>query len=139
MKSVGEVMSIGRTFKEAIQKAVRSLEVDRYSLRDLDSIPVEKLPELLSRASHNRLFYLYRALQEGMSTEDIYGYTGIDPWFIDNLAQVAEMERRLEDFELHSIPDELLREAKRYGFSDVELGRMPVSYTHLRAHETRHD
>ena len=56
MKSVGEVMSIGRTFKEAIQKAVRSLEIDRYSLRDLDDIPVEKLPELLSRASHNRLF-----------------------------------------------------------------------------------
>ena len=135
MKSVGEVMSIGRTFKEAIQKAVRSLEIDRYSLRDLDDVPVEKLPELLSRASHNRLFYMYRALQEGMSTEDIYEYTGIDPWFVDNLAQVVEMERRLEDFELHSVPDELLKEAKRYGFSDVELGRiLGANETSVRFH-----
>ena len=135
MKSVGEVMSIGRTFKEAIQKAVRSLEVDRYGLRDLDDTSVDRLPEILSKASHNRLFYIYRALQEGISIEDIYGYTGIDPWFLDNLAQVAEMERRLEDFDLHSIPDELLREAKRYGFSDVELARiLGANETSVRFH-----
>ena len=135
MKSVGEVMSIGRTFKEAIQKAVRSLEVDRYGLRDPDDIPVEKLPELLSRASHNRLFYLYRALQEGTSIEDIYELTGIDPWFVDNLAEVSEMEARLKAFDLHSIPDDLLREAKRYGFSDVELGEiLGADETSVRFH-----
>ena len=124
MKSVGEVMSIGRTFKESIQKAVRSLEIDRYSLRDLEETPVEDLPGQLERASHRRLFQIYRALQVGMGTDEIFERTGVDPWFLDNLAQVAEMEEELVRHSLGGVPDDLLREAKRYGFSDVELARL---------------
>jgi len=135
MKSVGEVMSIGRTFKEAIQKAVRSLEADRYNLRDREDVPLALLPERLSVASHYRLYNIYHALQKGMSTEDIYRYTGIDPWFVDNLAEIAEMEGELEGHDLHSVPDELLREAKRFGFSDVELARLfGATETSVRFH-----
>jgi len=124
MKSVGEVMSIGRTFKEAMQKAVRSLEIDRYSLRDLEDTPADELPGELEIASHDRLYQIYHALQVGISIEEIYERTGVDPWFLDNLAQIAEMESVLSGHDLSDITDELLREAKRYGFSDVELARL---------------
>jgi carbamoyl-phosphate synthase large subunit len=135
MKSVGEVMSIGRTFKEAIQKAVQSLEIDRYSLRDLDGVKVEDLPELLSKPSHYRLYYIYRALQAGMSTDEIFEYTEIDRWFLDNLAEVAQMESLLDGYTLESIPVELLREAKRFGYTDVELGRLlGASEVDVRGH-----
>ncbi|MFH1150656.1 MAG: carbamoyl-phosphate synthase large subunit [Actinomycetota bacterium] len=124
MKSVGEVMSIGRTFKEALQKSVRSLEIDRYSLRDLDDTPAEGLLDRLEVASHDRLFLTYRALQCGISIADIYERTGIDPWFLDNILQIAEMEETLSGHDLVSIDDGLLAEAKRYGFADRELGRL---------------
>ena len=135
MKSVGEVMSIGRTFKESIQKAVRSLEIDRYSLRDLDETPLADLPEQLEKADHRRLFQIYRALQEGMGTGEIYDRTGVDPWFLDNLLQVAQMEDELDHHQLGQVPDDLLREAKRYGFSDVELARLlGATETDVREH-----
>ncbi|MBU4179436.1 MAG: carbamoyl-phosphate synthase large subunit, partial [Actinobacteria bacterium] len=124
MKSVGEVMSIGRTFKESIQKAVRSLEIDRYSLRDSEETPVDDLPGQLEKPSHRRLFQIFRALQVGMDTGEIFERTGVDPWFLDNLLQVAEMEEELARHRLGGVPDDLLLEAKRYGFSDVELARL---------------
>ena len=124
MKSVGEVMSIGRTFKEALQKAVRSLEVDRYSLRDLEDTDPASLPGHLERPSHFRLFYIYRALEEGMSVEEVYRHTMVDPWFLDNMLEILQMQRSLEGRELPEISDEEILEAKRFGFSDVELARM---------------
>ncbi len=137
MKSVGEVMSIGRTFKEAIQKAVRSLEIDRYSLRDVEASPGE-LADLIGKASHDRLYQVYRALQEGVPVQEVYRRTGIDPWFLDNLLQVSEMEKELEGRELAEVPDALLREAKRYGFSDVELARLfGTGELEVREHRAR--
>lgn len=136
MKSVGEVMSIGRTFKESIQKAVRSLEIDRYSLRDSEETSAEDLPGQLERASHRRLFLIYRALQVGMGTGEIFERTGVDPWFLDNLVQVAEMEEKLARYRLVDVPDDLLGEAKRYGFSDVELARI-LGATELDVREHR--
>jgi carbamoyl-phosphate synthase large subunit len=124
MKSVGEVMSIGRTFKEALQKAIRSLEIDRYSLRDLDGTPVEHLAREIAIASHDRLYQVYSALQSGISIEEIYEITGIDPWFLDNMLEIAEMEEVLAALDLAGISDDQLREAKRFGFSDVELARL---------------
>jgi len=124
MKSVGEVMSIGRTFKEAMQKAVRSLEVDRYSLRDLEDTDPASLPGHLQRPSHFRLFYIYRALQEGMSVEEIYEHTMVDPWFLDNLLQIVEMQDDLEGRSLDDLDDDEFLEAKRFGFSDVEMARL---------------
>ncbi|MCG2795787.1 MAG: carbamoyl-phosphate synthase large subunit, partial [Actinomycetia bacterium] len=135
MKSVGEVMSIGRTFKESIQKAVRSLEIDRYSLRDEEDTPAEDIPGQLERPSHHRLFQIYRALQVGTGTGEIYERTGVDPWFLDNLAQVADMEEELARHHLGGVPNDLLLEAKRYGFSDVELARLlGARETEVREH-----
>ncbi|MHB8896089.1 MAG: carbamoyl-phosphate synthase large subunit [Candidatus Geothermincolia bacterium] len=137
MKSVGEVMSIGRTFKEAIQKAVRSLEIDRYSLRDIDDTPADELAHEIEIASHDRLYQVYHALQEHMSIDEIYERTGIDPWFLDNLLQISEMEKMVEGYDLESIPDDLLREAKRYGFADIELGRLlHASELEVRKHRS---
>ncbi|MBU4240469.1 MAG: carbamoyl-phosphate synthase large subunit, partial [Actinobacteria bacterium] len=135
MKSVGEVMSIGRTFKESIQKAVRSLEIDRYSLRDEEDTPAEDIPGQLERPSHHRLFQIYRALQVGMGTGEIYERTGVDPWFLDNLAQIAEMEEEMARHHLGNVSNDLLLEAKRYGFSDVELARLlGARETEVREH-----
>jgi carbamoyl-phosphate synthase large subunit len=135
MKSVGEVMSIGRTFKEAVQKAVRSLEIDRYSLNELDETPADELGPRLEKASHDRLFQVYGALKRGMSIEEIFERTGIDPWFLDNLLQITEMEELLAGQSIETISDEDLREAKRYGFSDVELARLfGSSEAGVRAH-----
>lgn len=124
MKSVGEVMSIGRNFKEALQKAVQSLEIDKYSLNDVEKMEGKDVAELLSVPSHGRIFYIYSALKEGMSVEEVSRYTQIDPWFIDNIAQIAETERKISSWSLDEIPDHLLKEAKQYGFSDVEIGRL---------------
>ncbi|MBN2169046.1 MAG: carbamoyl-phosphate synthase large subunit, partial [Actinobacteria bacterium] len=124
MKSVGEAMSIGRTFKEAVQKAVRSLEIDYYSLAGKDVTPADELLEKLERPSHDRLFQIYRAIKEGISITEINRRTGIDLWFLDNLAEVYELEEELKLFTLDTIGDDLLLEAKRFGFSDVELGRL---------------
>ena len=138
MKSVGEVMSIGRTFKEAIQKAVRSLEIDRYSLRYAEDTPPGELANLIEVASHDRLYQVYRALRERMPVEEVYRRTGIDPWFLDNLLQISEMEKELEGHDLAGVPDALLREAKRCGFSDVELARLlGVGELEVREHRTR--
>ena len=135
MKSVGEVMSIGRTFKEAIQKSVRSLEIDRHSLRDVDETPAADLPAMLEIASHDRLFKVYGALQHGMSVDEVFEHTGIDQWFVDNLLQIAEMQEALEAYDLDGVPDGLLREAKRFGFSDIELARVfGASEAEVRAH-----
>ncbi|MDD5748918.1 MAG: carbamoyl-phosphate synthase large subunit, partial [Actinomycetota bacterium] len=136
MKSVGEVMAIGRTFKEAIQKATRSLELDRYSLRDLEETLLSELPGRLSVPSQHRLFHIYRAIQEGFSNEKIYSLSGIDPWFIDNIRQIAEMEEFLLRYDLSNIPDEIFFEAKRFGFSDVELARI-FSTTEEKIREER--
>lgn len=124
MKSVGEAMSIGRTFKEAMQKAVRSLEIDYYSLAGKGEGHAVESPRELERASHDRLFKIYRALKEGMPIEEINRRTDIDLWFLDNLAEVYELEVELKRYTLDSIDDDLLLEAKRFGFSDVELGRL---------------
>ena len=133
MKSVGEVMSIGRTFKEAIQKAVRSLEIDRYGLNMTEPVNTEDLLSKITKPSQGRLFYMYQGLKQGFSIEDIYRATGIDPWFLVNLRQVGEMEIKLSATDLSGVSNELFRRAKEYGFSDVELARLwGVKETDLR-------
>ena len=109
MKSVGEAMAIGRTFKEALQKGLRSLEIDRYGLgrdgRDRFSPAFlassdresarQEITEKLRVPNSNRLFYIRYAYLFGFSTEEIYELTKIDPWFLDNIRQIVEMETRL--------------------------------------------
>ena len=119
MKSVGEVMAIGRTFKEALQKGLRGLEIGAsgFSRDDLDDA---RIHEKLLTADPDRIFYVKRALDLGWSEAKVHQMTGIDPWFLDQIRQLVEMERSLGP----GIDDETLREAKRMGFSDSRLGAL---------------
>jgi len=123
MKSVGETMSIGRTFKEALQKAIRSLEIGRFGFGQ--KLPREVMHRRalikakLIRPNSLRLFYTAEALREGISVEEVYQMTKIDPWFLHQIADVLAAEEELKK----SAPSaELLRAAKRMGFSDRSLG-----------------
>ena len=125
MKSVGEVMAIGRTFKEALQKALRGLEIKRCGLgadgRDPDSASLDEgtLREALTVPNAGRIFMIRLAIQRGMTVDELFELTGIDPWFLDNLAQIVAAEAELAGKD--DLTDEELREAKRLGFSDDQL------------------
>jgi len=123
MKSVGEAMAIGRTFKEALQKAIRSLEIDRYGLGSdgMGIIKEELLNERLSIPNQDRVFYIKLAFEMGRSVEEIYSYTKIDPWFLNNIKQLVEFEREFKSYSIKNITREKLYEAKRLGYSDKQL------------------
>jgi len=124
MKSVGEVMAIGRTFEEALQKAIRSLEIGRAGLGGDGKDKNPSKEEILRRLripNHERVFYIRYAIKEGMRIDEIAQLTKIDRWFIDRIKNIAEMEERLEKFSLTTITDEVLREAKTLGFSDRQI------------------
>ncbi|MBN1613093.1 MAG: carbamoyl-phosphate synthase large subunit [Deltaproteobacteria bacterium] len=125
MKSVGETMAIGRTFKEALQKAVRSLEIGRYRITEPFPYavrkPLEFLRTKLRRPNSQRLFFIAAALRHGMGPDEIHELTRIDPWFIDQIRQIDEAEEALAEAG-PSTP--LLKEAKRLGFSDRTLGEL---------------
>ena len=128
MKSVGEAMAIGRTFKEALQKGIRSLEIGRYGFgadgKDLPTLPLEEIQKKLRQPNSQRLFYLRAALQAGLTVPEIHDLSWIDPWFIENLVQILDLEKTLAGHRLEELPDERLRQAKEYGFSDIQLGRL---------------
>ena len=126
MKSVGEAMAIGRTFKEALQKAIRSLELGRAGLGSdgKDRLDVGRLLEKLITPNWERIFYIRYALQTGMSVEAIAELTRIDPWFLAQVEEIVETEGRLRSFDLESLPGQLLRRAKREGFSDRQLSHL---------------
>jgi len=123
MKSVGETMAIGRTFREALQKAIRSLEIKRFGLMiDIPQdvpLPLEFLAQKLSTPNSLRLFYVAAAFREGMTIEEISRLTRIDPWFLHQIRTLVEAE---EELAKEPPTEELLREAKRLGFSDRTLG-----------------
>ncbi len=123
MKSVGEVMAIGRTFPEAFQKAWRSLEQGRlgWGADGKDRINPERLRERLITPNPERFFYIRYALQSGMDVEQISALTKIDPWFIEQFEQIVNLDGRLRAFSLETVPADLLRQAKRMGFSDAQL------------------
>ncbi len=131
MKSVGEAMAIGRTFKEALQKAIRSLEIGRFGL-GMDGkgeVPPEKVREKLGLPTAERIFYLRTALKSGISPEEIAELTKIDRWFLENMKQVCDLEEEIREFRkngrgLSKIPREVLRVAKEYGYSDVQLAHL---------------
>lgn len=131
MKSVGETMAIGRTFKEALLKAVRSLEIGRFGLNwKGESRPdTREIEDHLINPNSMRLFYLYEAIEQGMSLERIHELSRIDPWFLYHIQQLNGLERRLSDTALRepdpsSWPGDLLRRAKEWGFSDRRLGEI---------------
>jgi len=125
MKSVGETMAIGRTFKESLQKAVRSLEIGRFGLLqqlppDIESAEEFLIPKLTTPNSL-RLFYIATAIQCGMPIEDISRYTYIDPWFLHHIKEIVDSENA---FRVLSPSGETLREAKALGFSDRTLAQL---------------
>ncbi len=113
MKSVGETMAIGRTFKEALQKGLRSLEVGRFGLGNdgKSFIEPEKLVEHLKIPNDRRIFYIKYAIEQGMSTEELYRLTHVDPWFLENMKQILEAPKQ----------EKSLFEMKRLGFSDRQI------------------
>lgn len=143
MKSVGETMAIGRTFKESLQKALRGLEVGSFGL-GCDSSDLwgsDRQPEKdeirakLSLPNQHRIWYLRYALKAGISPEEIHELSGIDPWFIDQIEQIVELEDQLRQIpRLNEVPVSVLRQAKQYGFSDRQLATIyGVSELELRA------
>jgi len=126
MKSVGETMAIGRTFKEAIQKAVRSLEIGRYGLGadGQDDIDHNELVKKLSRPNPDRLFYVREALARGMDIAEVHRLTNIDQWFLDQLAQLVEAAQGVAGRSLDDIDAVTFKELKRLGFSDIQLAHL---------------
>jgi len=128
MQSVGEVMAIGRTFCESLQKALRSLEQGRFGLNAdpaetlLDEVGSERLLLAAAVPTPDRPFELETLLRRGVSIEDIYAATGVDPWFLDQMLQITEERGRLEGRALDSMSRRDWRRAKRLGFSDAQLG-----------------
>ncbi|MDQ3916473.1 MAG: carbamoyl-phosphate synthase large subunit [Actinomycetota bacterium] len=126
MKSVGEVMAIGRTFVEALQKGFRSLEVDLHGLGadGAREVPLPEIRERLGRPTEERLRLVEQALFQGMSEADVVGASAIDPWFVHQIARLAEARRSLTGSSLEALAERELRAAKRMGFSDLQLARI---------------
>jgi carbamoyl-phosphate synthase large subunit len=123
MKSVGEAMAIGRTFKEALQKAIRSLEIDRYGLGcdGFTGLKKELISTNLTIPNQDRIFYIKYAFEIGMSIEEIYNNTKIDPWFLNNIKQLVDYEKSFTGCRIDEVKADRLFEAKRLGYSDVQL------------------
>jgi len=127
MRAVGEVMSIGKNYKEAFQKAIRSLENGRYGLGFAKDFNKKTLPELLAllrEPSSERQFIMYEALRKGATVEQLHDLTRIKPWFIQQMKELVELEERILATKGGSLPDELLIRAKQDGFSDKYLAKL---------------
>src|SRR2546427_1803618 len=122
MKSVGEVMAIGRTFKEALQKSVRSLEQDRWALTLGRPLADDELRRLLSVPNPDRIFAIGDAYRAGFTTAEIQSLTRIDPWFLENIREVVEFERQIGA--AAAADPEVLRRAKQLGFADRRIAEL---------------
>ncbi len=126
MKSVGEVMGIGRNFQEALQKACQSLEIRRNGL-GADGKELTKQADLLYSLEHpswNRLFHIYDAMKLGISMKTIQHLTKIDKWFLEQIWELIELEKEIENYTLETIPVSLMRTAKEKGYADRQLGHL---------------
>lgn len=125
MKSVGEVMAVGRCFEESLQKSIRMLEIGNDGLvanRDNGKVyDIEEIENKLQNTDDNILYYVAAALRQGISVEQIYKLSVIDPWFIEKIRNIVEMEKNLKE---SKFTPKLLRDAKKLGFSDKQIGRI---------------
>ncbi len=130
MKSVGEAMAIGRTFKESLQKAIRSLEIDRHSLDSRhikNDLPMPELKDKLRTNCWDKLWYVAEALRRKMSIEELFTLTKIDPWFLNNINDIIKLEqkiRKVASKKNNGLSPSLLKKAKEYGFSDKYLASL---------------
>ena len=124
MKSVGEIMSIGRSFEEIIQKGLRMIGQGMHGFVGNDHTRFDNLDDELSNPTDLRMFAIAQALEEGYSIERIFELTKIDPWFIERLKNIVDYKAKLQSYDsLESLPADVLREAKRLGFSDFQIAR----------------
>src|SRR5699024_280723 len=145
MKSVGEAMAIGRTFQESLQKALRSLETDLNGLEPVEFDNREVDEETLIRrelreAGPQRLLYVAEAFRRGFDFDEIHRLTRIDPWFLDQIGELVEIEQQLLDGGVAALDAERLLDIKRYGFSDARIAALTgVSERSLRELRKRLD
>ncbi len=127
MRAVGEVMSIGKTYKEALQKAIRSLEIGRYGLgfaKDFHEKPPERLVEMLAEPSSERQFIMYEALRKGVDITTLCEKTYIKRWFIEQMKDLVDLEEKILTYKGRTLPDDLMKQAKKEGFSDLYLSQI---------------
>ncbi len=127
MRAVGEVMSIGKNYKEAFQKAIRSLEQGRYGLgfaKDFNRRTKEELMDLLVYPTSERQFIIYEALRKGASVEEIHAKTSIKAWFLEQMLELVELEEEILEYKGVGLPDELLLLAKKDGFADRYIAQL---------------
>ena len=138
MKAVGEVMSIGRTFKEAFQKAVRSLETSRYGLgfaKDFHALSPDELLQTLSSPNSERYFAVYEALRKGVGVDRLYDLTRIKRYYLEQMKELVELENEILTYKKRVLPDELLIRAKKDGFADRYLSMLlEVPEEYIRLH-----
>ena len=126
MKSVGEVMAIGRSFQEALQKACQSLEIKRNGL-GADGKELKKQDQIVQSLEHpswNRIFHVYDAIKLGIPTKTIHKLTWIDPWFLRQIEELVLLEKDIEKYNISNIPRELMVEAKRKGYADRQIAHL---------------
>jgi len=127
MRAVGEVMSIGKNYKEAFQKAIRSLESKRYGLgfaKDFNQRGLDELMEMLGEPTSERQFIMYEALRKGATVQQLSEKTYIKAWFIEQMKELVDLEEQVLACKGKDLPDELLAQAKKDGFSDKYLGQI---------------
>ncbi len=138
MKSVGEAMAIGRTFKESLQKAIRSLEIDRYSLDKKytnSDLTLTQLKKKLQINCWDKIWYVAEAFRRKFSTDEIYQLTKIDNWFLNNINDIVKLEEKIKSTPFNKLDQALILKAKEYGFSDKYLASIfNISEEDFRKH-----
>jgi len=127
MRAVGEAMSIGKNYKEAFQKAIRSLETGRHGLgfaKNFNEMPLEEIMAMLAEPSSERQFLMYEALRKGATADQLFERTYIKHWFIDQMKELVELEEEMLEHKGGELPDELLTQAKKDGFADKYLAQI---------------
>jgi len=127
MRAVGEVMSIGKTYKEAFHKAIRSLEIGRFGLgfaKDFHEKSLDELLKLLNYATSERQFIMYEALRKGADIQELYQKTFIKPWFIQQMQELVEIEESILQYKGQKLPSNVLIQAKKDGFADRYLAQL---------------
>jgi carbamoyl-phosphate synthase large subunit len=127
MRAVGEVMSIGKNYKEAFQKSIRSLENGRYGLgfvKDFHKKSLDELLDLLAEPSSERQFIMYEALRKGADINTLFNKTYIKPWFIEQMKELVDVEEKILSYAGRELPEKLLTQAKRDGFSDRYISQL---------------
>jgi carbamoyl-phosphate synthase large subunit len=139
MKSVGEVMAIGRSFTEALQKACQSLENDAVGLGYYGKslMKSDELIEYIKTPKWDRIFRIKDALMQGTTVKTIAQVTGIDPWFLFQIQKICQIEKQISKYSIDNLPEELLKEAKKNGFGDDQIARIMHNCTDDQVYEKR--